>query len=206
MTAFAVPANLAFDNYTDLADAISDWMNRNDLTGSVPSMVALAEARMRRELVPHFSEVSTSVVTADGLGTLPSDYGTLNRVMYDNRHLPQLSQVAASHVSTSATVPYAYTIEAGNIRTWPAGDFTLSVLYQPLLPQLSAANPSNTLIETHPDLYFYGAMMFAEGYVANDERAGLFKALWDEALDSARRYFVRQKLAMPLTPRVAWVP
>jgi hypothetical protein len=206
MTAFSVPDNLAFDSYGDLSSVIADWMNRNDLTGSVQSMIALAEARMRRELAPLFGEVSASVVTTGGLGALPSDYGTLIRVMYGTRTLHQLSVTAADSIPTSYSEPYVYTIEVGNIRTWPAGAFTLLVLYQPLLPQLSEGNPTTTLLSLHPDLYFYGSMMFAEGFVANDQRADLFKSLWDEALESAKAYFLRQKFAGPLAPRVDFVP
>jgi hypothetical protein len=49
-------------------------------------------------------------------------------------------------------------------------------------------------------------MLFAEGYVANDSRAALFKGLWDETLASVQNYFTRQKFGGPLVPRVAFVP
>lgn len=205
MPAFSVPANLAFDSYTDLVAAISDWLNRSDLTGSAQSMIALAEARMRRELVPHFSEVSTSVTSVDGVAALPADYGTLNRVTYSSTALPQVSPAAALGTG-SGTVPVAYTLEAGGLRLWPSGDYTVTLLYQPLLPQLSEANPTNTLLDNHPDLYFYGAMLFAEGYVANDTRAGLFKGLWDEALAEVKQFMLRQRYAGPLVPFVGFVP
>jgi hypothetical protein len=107
---------------------------------------------------------------------------------------------------TGYTEPLAYTIEAGNLRLWPSGDFTVSILYQPTLPQLSEASPTNTLLDKHPDLYFFGALMFATGYLANDERAAMFKALWDEAIESAKQYFTRQRFGGPLVPRVAFVP
>ena len=205
MTAFSVPENLAFDNYSDLAAAIAEWMDRSDLTGSVQTMIALAESRMRRELAPLFAETSATVATVDGLAALPSDCGTLNRVIYGTRTLPNLSVTAATAVVTGSE-PWAYTVEANQVRVWPSGDFTLSLLYQPTLPQLSESSPTNTLLSKHPDAYFFGAMVFAEGYVSNDNRAANFKALWDECLAEMKRYMTRQHFGGMLTPRVAFVP
>ena len=52
MPVFDVPANYAFDTYDELAAAINDWLDRSDLTGTAQQMIALCEARLRRELVP----------------------------------------------------------------------------------------------------------------------------------------------------------
>ena len=206
MPAFSVPQNLAFDSYGDLVVAINDWMDRSDLTGSAQGMIALAESRMRRELAPHFSEVSASVTSVNGIASLPSDYGTLNRVMYNGQTVPQHSPAGGTLVSTTYSQPQGYTIEANTLRLWPAGNFTVTLLYQPTLPQLSEATPSNELLDKHPDLYFFGSLLFAHGYLANDERASIFKALWDEAIDSAKAYFLRQKFAGPLVPRAGFLP
>lgn len=206
MPAFSVPANLAFDSYGDLKTAIEDWMNRSDLTGSVQAMIALAEARMRRELTPYFLEASSSVTSVDGLASLPADFGTPTRVMYGANTLPQYAVGSVSAVNPSYSEPLAYSIEQGKIRLWPNGNFTVSLLYQPKLTELSDANPTNSLLDSHPDIYFFGAMMFAEGYVANDERAATFKALFDQGLEEVKAYCIRQKFSGPLVPRVAFVP
>lgn len=203
MTAFSVPANLAFDDYTDLTEAIADWMDRSDLTGSIQAMIALAEARMRRELTPVLTEVTAALTVVEGVAALPDDFSTLSRVHYDDKPLPQLS---VSGGAATGSRPLAYTIEAGSIRVWPSCDCTILALYQPRLPQLSEAEPTNTILDQHPDLYFFGAMLFAEGYVANDSRAALFKGLFDEALESAKAYYTRVRFAGPLVPRVGWLP
>jgi hypothetical protein len=206
MPAFDIPANLAFDNYTDLITAIEDWMNRSDLSGSVQAMVALAEARMRRELVPYFGELSTSIACTDGVGGLPADYGTARRLVYDTRALDNVSATGGTNIPDSLSEPYGYSIEAGSLKLWPAVDATVTLLYQPTIPFLSEEAPTNNILSAHPDLYFFGTMLFAEGYVANDSRAGLFKGLWDEAIDSAKQYFTRQKFGGPMVPRVGFVP
>lgn len=192
MTAFSVPDNLAFDDYTSLVAFLSDWMDRTDLTGSVDAMIALTEARMRRELSPLSYETSDSVVVTDGVAALPDDCDFPRSVLYDGKPLREVSPESGRDYQTGAA-PVAYSLEAGDIYVWPANDVTLTLLYQGKPARLSEATPTNAMLSQHPDLYFYGCMMFAEGFVVNDQRAALFKALWDEAVDSANRFFLRQR-------------
>jgi hypothetical protein len=196
---------LAFDNYGDLVSALNDWLDRDDLTGNAQQMIALCEARLRRELAPHFTETSASLVAVDGAASLPSDYGMLTRVIYGTRTLPQLGLTTATLIPTSSE-PWAYTLESGGLRLWPEGDFTVTILYQQTLPQLSEDQPTSDVLDAHPDLYFYGSMMFAEGFLANDNRAAMFKALWDEGIAETRVYLTKQRFAGPLVPRVAGMP
>lgn len=206
MTIFAVPSNLAFETYTALKDAISDWMDRTDLSGSVATMIALAEARMRRQLEPLFVEKSVTITTTGGVYNLPGDFGTGERLIYTERGytVPRYSSlnVADLDLDTSAAQPYGYTIENGQIRVWPSCDVTMDLLYRPVFEGLSDANLSNEVLSLFPDAYFFGAMLFAEGYVANDQRAGLFKGLFDEALGEVAAYYQRQKFSGPLAPRI----
>lgn len=206
MPIFAVPANYAFDNYTDLADAISDWMNRSDLSGSVQTMIALAESEMRRQLSPYMGEKSETIAVASGIGALPTDFGTLRSVIYDGRALDNVSSVGATNIPTGLAKPYAYSIEAGSIKLWPAVDATVTLLYQPQIPFLTPETPTNVILSNHPDVYFFGAMLYAEGYVANDQRAVRFGALFQGALDSVKQYLTRQRYGGPLVPRVSFVP
>lgn len=206
MAVFDVPALYALTSYSDLVAALNDWLDRGDLTGAAQQFIALAEARMRRELAPYFGETTTAINLTGGMGALPSDCGIITRVSYAGSRLPQLSPGAALDVPTTYSEPVGYTVETGGLRVWPNLDCVVSVLYEQSLVSLSEATPTNGLLDAHPDLYFYGAAMFALGYVANDERAALFKGLWDEALESAKTYLTRQRFAGPLVPRVAFVP
>lgn len=204
MTLFSVPANLAFDTYGELIDGLNDWLNRSDLTGAAPQMIALAEARMRRKLAPVFNETTAVLAVVDGVVALPSDCGEIFRVIYDHDTLPRYSGLNVSDLDydTSATKPYCYTIEGTNLRVWPSCDVALTVVYQQTFPALSEENPTNLFLASHPDTYFFGAMMFAEGYLANDARAANFKALFDEALDETVEYMSRQRFTGPLAPRL----
>lgn len=205
MTAFLVEANAAFSTYTELVDAVNDWLDRNDLSGVAGQMIALAEARMRRHLDSLLDEKTTSLAVVDGVASLPADYSKLIRVVYDGDVLPNFSRTAAPDVPTSSK-PYGYTVESGQIKIWPASDATIEILYHPTIPQLTATAPSNGLLDRHPDLYFYGAMLFAEGYLANDSRAAMFKQLFEEALADVKVYYLKQRHGGPIVPKLQFCP
>ena len=205
MTAFLVPANAAFDTYSDLVAAINDWLDRNDMDTVAPQLVALAESRLRRELAGLLDEKTVSITAVSGVGSLPSDYSRPIRVLYDGDVLPNLSRTDAPNIA-DATTPTGYTFERGVLRLWPACDVTVDMLYSPTIPQLTSANPTNELLDRQPDLYFFGSLMFAEGYLANDNRAVLFKNLFDEALAEVKIYYMKQRHAGPLVPNIRNCP
>lgn len=197
---------MALGNYTELVASINDWLDRSDLTGAAPDMIALAESRMRRELSPLFAEKSATITSAaTGIASIPADFGTLDRVIYGTGTLNQLGEVPAANLAAGTTA-LAYTIEANAIRLWPAGAYTITILYHPVLAFLTTGNPTTDLLDNHPDLYFHGAMLYAHGYVKDDPRAAQFKALWDEAIEEAKRYLTRQVFSTSLKPQVGYVP
>lgn len=205
MTAFNVPANPAFDSYPELVAAINDWLDRSDLDGVANQLIALAEDEMIAAFTPLWQEKREDVMTVDGLAALPTDYGVLSRVVYDGQALPQYSASASLDIPEGPR-PAGYSLEANGIRVWPAGNFTLTLLYSPTLPRLTETKPSNLLLDKFPSLYFYGAMVFAHGYIADDQRAATFRGLFDNMMAQAKRYFMRQRHAGPLVARTGFVP
>lgn len=208
MTAFQIDANLAFDNYDELIAAIDDWMDRADLSGAAPQMIALAEDEIRIAVEPFFLETSTSLTSGtDGYAALPADLKQIKRVLYDNCSIPMRGINAVDRMTEDVTQPWAYTVERGGIRVWPAAAHTVSVLYQPKLARLTNANPTNNLLDEFPSLYFYGAMTFAAGYVADDQRAeSVFRPMFETMLDKVADYYKMQRQGGPMVARVAFVP
>lgn len=205
MTAFNVPANVAFDSYTELVEAINDWLDRSDLDGVAGQMIALAEAKLRRELASVLDEKTATISIADGVGSLPTDFGKPIRVVHDEQVLPSLSRTEAPSI-LAGPFPLGYTIEGQSLRVWPANDVSVSLFYHPTIPQLTSTTPTNDLLSRHPDVYFFGALMFAEGYLANDNRSALFKGLFDEAIADVKRYYRGQRYGGPLVPRLRYAP
>lgn len=198
MPAFDIPANLAFNTYSELVAGINDWLDRADLTGVAQQMISLAERELRRQLQPYFGEKTAAIAVVGGFGALPADCGTIRRLAYRGE---PLNQITAFSVEDGPCMPIGYTLEQGGIRVWPAGDYTLAVLYHADLPQLSASNPSTDLLQQHPDLYFYGALMLGGVYLADPDAKSTYGTLYGAALESAKEYMMRQRYSGPLVPR-----
>lgn len=194
--AFNVPETLAFDTYQQLIEALNDWLDRSDLSGSAPAMIALCEARLRRELAPLVFETTQGVTVTDGVGAFTTGFDKIRAVFANGEPLDEVAPDIGRQFA-AGEYPQGYSLEANQIRIWPAWTGAINVLYQGRLPALSEANPSNDVLLQHPDVYFFGSMMFAEGYLANDDRAALFRALWVEAIEGLKQFYKDQRRNRP---------
>lgn len=194
--------NGTFDTFDALKTAVAEWMNRNDMAGSLPAMVALAETRMRRELEPLFPETSTTLTVTGGVAALPSDCGMVVTVRYDNRRtLPQIGLGSVLDHS-GYSEPQCFSLEQGGLRVWPAVDCTLTLIYRTTFQPLSDAAPTNWILQDFPDAYLFGSMFFAEGWIANDSRAAVMAQMFEGALASVKAYLTQKSLSGPLVPRL----
>jgi hypothetical protein len=73
------------------------------------------------------------------------------------------------------------------------------------LAKLSDANTSNWLLERHPDVYLYGALLQAAPYLRDDERVALWTPLYGQAIEdmilqNERAAFSQGRMAMTVRP------
>ena len=54
---------MALSTFTELKEAVADWLDRSDLTARIPDFIALAEARINRELRIRPMEVRSTMYT-----------------------------------------------------------------------------------------------------------------------------------------------
>ncbi len=59
---------MAISNYSELKAAIADWLNRSDLTDSIPDFIALAETRHKRDF--KIRRMETRVISTIRYGKL----------------------------------------------------------------------------------------------------------------------------------------
>jgi hypothetical protein len=172
-------------NYSGLIARVVDHMDDDTLEDKVPAFVYYAEAMFNRELYPlndETSEALSATVANAGVIALPTDFKKVRSVNYgtgnDALVLAQLSpdDFKDRFLGTTAGPPEAYAI-AGN-RIWfgptPDATYSLTCHYVQGLQSLSQSNQTNWLIEEHPDVYFFGTLMYAELDGWNDERGTNF--------------------------------
>jgi hypothetical protein len=180
---------MSLSTYSDLVTAVGSWLNRSDLDTMIPDFIALFEARMNRLLRhPEMESTATSAIASgDTELSLPDDFLAARTVYLDDN--PDNVLIAMSPANRRAVYPYeasgelrAYAISGSTIQLAPpasdAGTLTLS--YYQEIPALNGTNTTNWLLDSHPDAYLFGTLTQAQVYLQDDQRAGMWKAAWDE--------------------------
>ena len=185
----SVPTDIG--NYSGLIATIVDTLKDDSLEERVPDFIALAEARFNRLLYPLNDETTATLTLAAGdtSDPLPTDFKKPRSLYYANDPSTVLKQLSpddfnAKYLDATSGKPEAYCIEGANVRIGPEADaaYTLTLSYVRGLQGLSQSNQTNWLIENHPDLYFFGALMYAELDGWNDERAHDFDGAVDRII------------------------
>lgn len=177
--------------YTDLKASIADLLNRDDLTGAIPTFISLAEAKINRELrIAAMESISSGNLTVGGSLALPSGYVQLRRIVVNNNPLTQLSpeQLRAKYESATRGEPRYYSIIGTTVHFGPIPDSTYSyelVIYS-RFTALSSTNETNWLTANAPDLLLYGSLVEASPYVQEDARVPMWQAMFARVMDDVK--------------------
>lgn len=201
---------MAVGTYAELQAAVSNWLNREDFAVRVPEFIELAEARLRR-VVDGFEMEARAVATATSeYLTLPSDFDTMRHaavieggVRYPLREMEYAALTDAYRWAAGAR-PQAFAIMAGRLVLAPAPSadgVAVEMVYRRSLPRLSTSEPTNWLLDSHPDIYLFSALVQAEFYGWNDDRLRLIKTALDEALaELSKQTWDARTGAAPVAP------
>ncbi len=197
---------MAISNFSELVSAVGDWLDRDDLDTAVPTFIQLAEARLNRLLDDPEMEVTSTIIAAGDSTALPADFGEMVSISTGNGALHPVGAVEFATFDSSITgTPRYYVVQDGSISFAP-GNATAAIrmVYRRRIPALTAANPTNWLLSLAPDAYLYGALVQAEGFLAEDERVGGWKDMFDETIAELRSDGSRRKWgAGGLRPRIS---
>ena len=191
---------MALGTFTELKDAVADWLDRSDLTARIPDFIALAEARINRELRIRPMEVrSTMVTTADQqYFQLPGGYIQMRNMQLNTNPTTPLEYITPEMLdrlygSTTSGKPRAYSLIGDEIQLAPIPDSTYTVemafyeKFTSLGDGTSGTVTSNWLTTNAPDLLLYGALMEAEPFIKNDERIPVWLSGYNNAIDKLQK-------------------
>lgn len=182
---------MAINDYATLQAAVADWLARADLSARIPDFIALAEARMNRELrvAPMLAQVAgTSVGTQI---ELPADCRQVFTLRINTggvwRELPALPPNALAE--TAVGLPRGYVLISNVLQLIGGEDAEYRLAYWQGIAPLSQG--PNWLITSHPDAYLYGALVQSAPFLKDDERlvtwGTIYKGVVDQiALESER--------------------
>ena len=191
---------MALGTFTELKDAIADWLDRSDLTARIPDFIALAEARINRELRIRPMEVrSTMYATVDQqYFNLPGGYIQMRNIQLNTNPTTPLEYITPEMLdrlygSTTTGKPRAYTLIGDEIQLAPIPDSAYQIemafyeKFTPLGDGTSGTVTNNWLTANAPDVLLYGALMEAEPFIKNDERIPVWLNGYSNAIDKLQK-------------------
>jgi hypothetical protein len=184
---------MAISTYTELKSAISDWLNRDDLTSVIPTFITLAEAGMERVLrTRHMLNRSTASIDTQ-YSAFPADFLEVRSVKLTSVAPIQPMEFQTMEAmdgldakSSAGGKPMYYSVVGNQLRVHPvpAGTYTAELAYYAKLDKLSDSVSTNWLLTQSPDAYLYGALMQAAPYLKDDERVPVWTTLYAAAVQA----------------------
>jgi hypothetical protein len=181
---------MAISNYSELKSAIADWLNRTDLTDSIPDFITLAEARHKRDFKLRRMEtrVTANTIADTEYYTLPDQYVAMRNIQLNTDPKTSLEyltpeQMDRIYAGSMKGKPRAYSIIGNDIQLRPIPDsaYEIEILYFKHFTALSDSAPTNEMLTNHPDIYLYGSLVEAEPYLQNDKRIQTWASFYDRA-------------------------
>lgn len=190
--------------YSELVQMIGDWLDREDLAARSAMFIRLAEARLNRLLDDPNMEVRLSDTSYEEGVPLPEDFGAVVSITTGNGELRAMGAGEMAAYPANSGLPRAYGIVNGSLYFAPRNASTpYTLVYRRRIPPLTAESPINWLISLAPDVYLYGALLQASGFLAEDSRIPLWKAAFDEAISELVTDGARRKWGSgPIAPRI----
>lgn len=226
---------MSLATYADLQSAVASWLNRTDLTGVIPDLIALGEARLRRNQ-NWFRQIYSQTAAAAGN---PLTITAQPQVLPDT-----VRRIDALFASTDL---WTHTIEVRPVSAWrdltaaytntsgipqdavfiPMMDTFLEstgpLLY--LFPPPAFTNGASpfavdftyiadlapistavpTLFTRHPDLYLYAALAESAPFLQHDERLPIWETRYAQIVKEINLERDRAEFGATATPRLPQV-
>jgi len=191
---------MALSTFTELKDAVADWLDRSDLTARIPDFIALAEARISRELRIRPMEVRSIMYTSSGQKyfNLPGGYLQMRNIQLNTNPTQPLEYITPEMLdrlygSNTTGKPRAYTLIGDEIQLSPIPDaaYELEMAFYEKFTALgdgtSGTVTTNYLTKNAPDVLLYGALMEAEPFIKNDERIPVWLNGYSNAVENLQK-------------------
>ena len=185
---------MGISNYTELTDAISNWLNHEDpaTKDRIPTFLALAEIRAGRgihtlRMQVHEQHTVTAEEATNQAINLPADYNGMVALYISGCPMTQLSAsqwLEAGGAANRGGSQYAYAIigDTVNIVAAVGEDAVIDWIYYAQPVPLSPVNQANTLSNYYADVLLYGALGEAMPYLKDEKRLPNFAQLYDAGL------------------------
>ena len=188
-----------FTDYAVLKATLADWLDRTDLTDRIPDFIALAEAKLNRDLRIRAMEARSVAPVSGEYLALPPGFMSARRLKAlgnPPRTLQYMTpEVLDDTYRGNPGLVQAFTVHRDEIQFGPVPSETVQVemvYYQRITP-LGADNPSNWFLTHAPDVLLYGSLLEAAAFLADDPRMNVWKPLYENAITDLIRQDKRDR-------------
>jgi len=183
---------VTIQTYADLQAAIGNWLARADLSATIPDFIMLFETVANRRLRLRQQEATVTLTPSLGVATLPPDYLAWRRLTWTGACPRELdyahpSYLRALYANGAPGDPRLVTVEGANLTVRPASDTALAFDYFQKIPALSGTTTTNWLLACAPDVYLFGALAEAHGFVKDSDSLMLLGGRRDASFDELER-------------------
>lgn len=158
-------------DFADLFVAVSEYVGRADFAHLFPRFVSLAELEIERAIRVADQHKEVTLTLINGRATLPTDFYAVRSVQttaLPTVHLNLLSKHTEQEPTESG--PYGYVFDANEIVVVPSSVGSIVLDYFTTIPKLSAANPTNWLLQRAPDLILSGVVYHTMAWAGDDRQ------------------------------------
>jgi len=199
---------MAITTYSELKTAITDHLDRDDLSSQVDNFIDLAEARFKREIRIREMIEREALTIDERYESLPTGcLEIINLRLLTNpvTVLQELNIHEMNRVRSEGNgKPRRFSIhEQIEFDVTPDQSYSGEVIFYEELTALSDANTSNALLAKAPDAYLYASLLASAPFLLNDERIAIWGGLYKDAKDELNKQARGSRRVGPLISRVA---
>lgn len=185
---------MAITTYSELQTAVADWLNRSDLTATIPNFIALAEAQMNRQIRHRKMQTTASLTVSSGYTNLPSDWLENIRFQLNTNPVTPLAYETPEQILedsqkySSSGQPMFFSVVGTQLQVLPSPDssYDASLLYYAKIPSLSDSATTNWLLTESPDVYLYATLIQSAPYLKEDERLGTWAGIYQTLISDMK--------------------
>lgn len=179
---------MALTNYGELQTSVASWLNRTDLSGTIPDLIYLGRNRVWLDLVKlaGASVLETSATgTTTGTISMPSDWLATRSLKVEVSGVQtEMRPVAPAAGMSSSGVPVDYYLAGTGVVLSPVpdGTYNYTLRYFAKLASWTLDADTDAIFSKFPHLYLYASLLEAQPFLMDDPRLAVWTTLYNERL------------------------
>lgn len=179
----------AISTLSDLVDEVRDELDDDAFPADkIYKAIARSEAVFNRTLRCPKMETSYQFTTTTEETELPTDFLQMRTAYGEDspdNPLSAMSPASLRSLYRGVTgIPEAFAVENRRFVMAPIGEATFTILYYARIPSLTDDNPSNWLLEEHPDAYLHQVLAILFNRNGDKENGALNLAIASDILEA----------------------